>query len=79
MTPLEKLNQILKKKKSSTTSTSQILLKIEEKGRFQTHFTRPALSCCESQTRTLIENKIIGQYPNQYKYSNPQQDISKTT
>lgn len=61
MAPLEKFNQILTTtKKSSNTSTSQIPLKIEEKGRFQTHFTRPGLSCYESQTRALIENKIIG-------------------
>ena len=61
MAPLEKFNQILKKKKkSSNTSTSRIPLKIEEKRRFQTHFTRPGLSCYESQTRALIENKIIG-------------------
>ena len=65
MAPLEKkLNQMfIEKKKNSNTSTSQISLKMKEKGRFQTHFTRPGLSCYESQTRALIENKIIGQYP----------------
>ena len=42
MTPLEKLNQILKKK-SSTTSTSQILLEIERERKISNSFYKASI------------------------------------